>query len=484
MDDNGGNQSMPSRTAMSWESLIPDSFINTAYIPSLKIMVTAGSFVRYRHCHVGRIVKIVNSIELVPNNECKQVHLIASPEGAEEIPVQYVKVNIFNDRQVMTGQFNFPTSNHDRFDTGWQRIVQTDKFLWIPSHAIAGLAFVAFENNDDDVFDDCKGMSFFYITKYRITETGDVSLIPLHECPPFPGQMEKFKRLWSLDYCELFFNTIRQIRFEMQKILCRIAQSQGDFSAKNTKMHVPSCSWYFIKNTMAAEGVDSISTVRYSQPRVFLSWGLSYHSCRSTGFLDVLRFDTAKKMEVFRRVFGKMSGYGVRKKRPRYSDGPLFLSLNDVLNVVACSSSADDQDGNDSIDNTRFQRFGVVDDGIDLLYNMSEASLQISLRYRKQVVTSEALASLADVGVCNPAIMQSASQSNSDNNAVTHVSKDMEFIEGMYVMRVDEVRDSVVYARKVYKLDSNGRTAKVNALEVLAYRDVQAVHQKIQQMLE
>ena len=372
MDDNGGNQSMPLRTAMSWELLIPDSFINTAYIPSLKIMVTAGSFIRYSHCHVGRIVEIVNSIELVPNDEFE---LIVSPEGTEamleeEIPVQYAKVNIFNNRQVMARQFNFPTSNHDRYDTGWQRIVQTDKFRWIPSHAIAGLAFVAFENNDGDVFDDCKGMSFFYIAKYRITETGDVSLIPLHECPPFPGQMEKFKRLWSLDCCELFFNTIRQIRFEMQRILCRIAQSQGDFSARNTKMHIPSCSWYFIKSAVAAEGVDSISTVRYSQPRVFLSWGLSYHSCRNTGFLDVLRFDTAKKMEVFRHVFGMMSGYGVRKKRPRYSDGPLLLSLNDVLNVVACSSSADDTD------NAPFQRFGVVDDGIDLLYNVSEATLQ------------------------------------------------------------------------------------------------------------
>jgi hypothetical protein len=118
-------------------------------------------------------------------------------------------------------------------------------------------------------------MSFFYITKYRITETGAVSLISLHECPPFPGQMEKFKRLCSFDCCELFFNTIQQIRFEMQRILCPIAQSQGDFSARNTKMHIPSCSWYFIKSAVAAEGVVSISTVRYSQPRVFLSLGPS-----------------------------------------------------------------------------------------------------------------------------------------------------------------------------------------------------------------
>jgi hypothetical protein len=184
-------------------------------------------------------------------------------------------------------------------------------------------------------------------------------------------------------------------------------------------------------------------------------------------------------MEVFRHVFGMMSGYGVRKKRPRYSDGPLLLSLNDVLNVVACSSSADDTD------DAPFQRFGVVDDGIDLLYNVSEATLQISVRYRKQVVTSELLGSLVTVGVCDPAAMQSACQNDNENDAIAFLSEGMEFIEGMYVMRVTEVRDSVVYARKMYKLDSNGRTSKVNALEVLVYRDVHAVHQKIQQrMLE
>ena len=179
-----------------------------------------------------------------------------------EIPVQYVKVNIFEDREVLAQQFCIPSSHHDQFDTGWQIIVQINQVQWVPLHAIAGLAFVAFEDDDKDVFDDCRGMSSFYIAKHRISETGAVSLIPVQECPPFPGRMESFKKLWSVHHCELFFDTIRQIRFEMQRILCRIAQSQGDFSSKNTKMHLPSCSWPFIQNSMAAEGVESISTVR------------------------------------------------------------------------------------------------------------------------------------------------------------------------------------------------------------------------------
>lgn len=486
MTDNGDvTLTNTTRPSTSWESLTPTSFKNTVYIPSLKILVTAGSFVRYSsstghgsQC-VGRIVEVVTSIDLVPNDERLSLIHLAPPGGtlANEIPVQFAKVNIFQDRQSFSSCI-FPAVENDRFH-GWQRIVQVDTFDWIPSYLIVGLAFVAFEDYDA-AFDDCKGMSNFYVAKYRITGRSNVSVIPRHTCPPYPGRIESFQKLWSVDYCELTFNTIRQIRQEMQRILCRIAQSQGDFSMKNTKLHLPSCTWYFIKNAMAAEGVDCISTVKYSQPRAFLSWGLAYHSCRHTGYLDVLRFDTAKKLNAFRGLFGKMAGYGVRKKRPRYSDGPFLLSLNDVLNAVVCPSSEEEGDGSD--DET-FQRFGITDDGIDLAYDSQEGTLQISLRYRKFVVTNESLHSLADVGVMNP--RKQAHHLQSGNDVIRNIIPGMEFIDGKFVMRIHEVRDAAVHAKKVYMiLDSSGRTSKVNALEIVVYRDVETVLQKIHEMLE
>lgn len=140
---------------------------------------------------------------------------------------------------------------------------------------------------------------FMLATKYRISGEGNVSVIPRHTCPPFPGQIKSFHKLWSVDYCELTFNAIRHIRQEMQQVLCRVAHSQGDFTVKNKKLQQPSCTWYFIKNAMAAGGVESISTVKYSQPQAFLSWGLVCHSRRRTGCLDVLHFDTAKKLDFF-----------------------------------------------------------------------------------------------------------------------------------------------------------------------------------------
>lgn len=486
----------------NWESLIPTSYKLTAYIPSLKTSVTAGSFVRYytgiegdkdheshtSTCRVGRILEVVASLDMVPNGERHQLMNVAAPLPANiEIPIQYVKMNHFQDRRSLS-ECNFPSSLEDNQNAGWQSIVQTDILSWMPSNLIEGLAFIAFAD-DHDAFDDCKGMCHFYFAKYRIESgTGVVSLIPKHMCPPFAGQIDDFCTLWSVDFCQMAFHTIRHIRQEMQKILCRVAQSQGDFAAKNVKVYLPSCAWCFIKDSMASKGVHSLATVKFSRPRVSLSWGLSYCSHRQTGYLDILRFDTDKKMEVFRSLFGAMAGFGVRKKRPRYSDGRFPLSINDVINVVVCRCSAEQQgNGNTStfLNDETFQRFGVTEDGIDLSYDANESTLQISLRYRKLVVTRDSLHLLESVGVVASSGATKEPGHDADepgDGALIHqIIPGMEFIDGDYILRIHEIRGSVIHAKRWYKIvDTTGRTVRVHALEVMIYRDIEAVHRMIQ----
>ncbi|KAI2500990.1 hypothetical protein MHU86_13464 [Fragilaria crotonensis] len=277
----------------------------------------------------------------------------------------------------------------------------------------------------------------------------------------------------------------------MQRILCRVAQSQGNFAVKNTKLQVPSCTWHFIKDTLTTKGIES-NTVKFSQPRSFLSWGLVYNSCRHTGYLDVLRFDTVCKLQVFRAFFGNMAGFGVRKKRPKYSDGRFLLTVNDVLNVVSCPSQEQVDDNNTNC--LPFQRFGVTEDGIDLAYDASEGTLQIVLRYRKVVVTSESIQSLADVGVAavvgvNKPKMGCAliNMSAQSLEMLSCVAPGMEFIDNLYVMRVQDVFKSTgeIRAKKVYKIhETTRRTTNVNTMELVTYTDVAFVYQQIQEMLE
>ena len=98
-DDNDGS--------CTWASLIPTSFNFTLYIPLLKISVTAGSFIRYTSVgdeamphHVGRVIEIVASEDLVPGPERPQLLQHVPPPNQyndDRVVVQYAKVNIFKD---------------------------------------------------------------------------------------------------------------------------------------------------------------------------------------------------------------------------------------------------------------------------------------------------------------------------------------------------------------------------------------------------
>ena len=472
--------------------------MNTLYIRSLKISVTAGSFITYDDSRsgdgegsqkVGRIVEVVTSIDLVPHRErhplIQEYHAAASQDRSasqNDFPVQFAKVNVFEDRKFFTG-CHFPESD-DRYE-GWNRIVQVNKFFWMPSYCIGGLASVAFEN-DDSLDDHClKGMTNFFVVKYRISGDGEeVSVIPPHAFPPFPGQIKRFQNVWSVDYCKLTFNVICQVRQEMQRILCRVAQSQGDFTLKTSKMQLPSCSWHFIKKAMAAGGVKSICDVKYSHPHAFLSWGLVYNSRRCTRYVDVLRFDTPKKLDVFCSLFGtSMAGYGVRKKRPRYSDAPFPLAVHDVVNAVCPSETTDaEDDESECLSGSLFQRVGIPEDGIDFTYDSTEGTLLITLRHQKVVVSNESLTLLAGAGVRESGACRDLSNSA---DRISNIIPGMEFIDGTYMMRVHEVRRSgVIHAMKAYKILAQGTTAKVYPLEIVVYSDVETVYRKIQAMLE
>ena len=286
---------------------------------------------------------------------------------------------------------------------------------------------------------------------------------------------------------------------DMQRILCRVAQSQGDFCSRTVKAQLPSCTWFFIKNAMARHGIESTLGVKNSQPRILLSWGLSYHSLRHTGHLDVLRFDTEAKLVAFRELFGHTSGYGVRKKRPKYSEGRSLLYINDVINVVSCTNLKERQQpqgtgGQDVGINTsdescwRSFRNGMIQDGIDLAYDGDEGILQVVVRYHKVVVTADedTLLRLRHVGV-SFALLDEGRQHTSTmtlpHAAPISILPGMEFLDHSYVMSVVSVTVSEIRARKVYKVLHDLTTVRAIDTGVVIYTDTAYVLNQIQEML-
>lgn len=342
---------------------------------------------------------------------------------------------------------------------------------------------------DEDVstgaFDDCRGMHNFFVLKHRIAQGGTISAIPQHACPPFPGCIEGFHEYWCIDQCKLIYNNIRQIRVDKQRILCRVAQSQGDL-----KLQLPSCSWFYIKNAMARRGIVSTSHVKNSQPQTILSWGLCYQSLRHTGHLDVLRFDTQTKLVAFREVFGHTSGFGVRKKRPKYSDGRSLLCINDVINVVSCnlddSQQPQETDTSNSSESWQSFRNGVMQDGIDLAYDVEDGVLQVVVRYHKVVVNLDqgTLACLKSVGIGLTLGGSGDTLPSCTVASTASILPGMEFLDKSFVMRVVSVTASEIRARKVYKVLLDLTTMQSTDTSIVIYTDVSYVLHQIQEMLE
>ena len=224
-----GNSRMPrppsSYVAASWEEVIPSSFKMTLYLKSLKISITAGSFIMYERrqerlegesgAHtksIGRIIKVVDSIEGIDNPECLTALQASQQPTPHNVLVQqqYLKVNVFCDQSVISGNHysrqaetsqTSSTSADDIDETAsssWQRVVQLCQYDWIPSSAVAGLAFVLPDDVSNSMmvsqhgYDDCRGMFNAFLLKYRMDSTGHVSCIPVDSCPPFPCLLQGF----------------------------------------------------------------------------------------------------------------------------------------------------------------------------------------------------------------------------------------------------------------------------------------------------
>lgn len=456
-----------------WEALTPTSFQITLYVPCLKLTITAGSFVLFRKegstppCSlvVGRVIDVASSIDGLPQAEREA--LGPSPNG-----IMFANINVFKDRS-MCDVGCFPADDSLLSCSGWNNIVQVEDCHWVPSSAIAGLAFVFMDQDvTSNALEDCVGMDNFFVVKYRQARNGVVSPVRRDMCRPFAESMDNFHKIWSVDHCQIIFSCLCQIRRELQSLLCTVAQAQGDFSTRNSKIQVPGFCWYYIKNTMSQQGTTCIHAP-FTQRRSLLSWGLTYESRRHRGCLEILRFDTVEKLKNFRTLFGTIAGYGVRKKRPKYSEGKAYISLNDVLNVVFCQ----DESGESS---TLFTRFGVTRDGIDFVYEPLHGTLQIVVRYHKLVVRKESLEHLRSVGVTLPSISSAAIELNESINGIM---PNMEFMDGIYLMCVISVSDTEVRAKQKYKVVGE-RTMIVTDPDIVVYTDISSVTERIKEMLE
>ena len=114
-----------------------------------------------------------------------------------------------------------------------------------------------------------------------------------------------------------------------------------------------------------------------------------------------------------------------------------MLNINDVINVSHFPVDEVDNNGRDhSATNCTFQRYGVMEDGIDLTYDVKDGVLKVVVRCRKLVVTKESIPFLRGVDFAAVIIYMSGTYFK--------ISPGMEFMDSAYLMRITSVTDNDV----------------------------------------
>ena len=168
-----------------------------------------------------------------------------------------------------------------------------------------------------------------------------------------------------------------------------------------------------------------------------------------------------------------------------------MLNINDVINVVRFPLDDEVDDGRqDQSADGIFQRYGVMEDGIDLVFDANDGVLQVVVRYQKMVVTKESMPFLTAVGVLFRGDDYEFHPGNNINSAATPdtstcISTGMEFMDRGYLMRVKAGANDVVYARRTYKLVGH-RSVRVYGCDndhIVTYTDIADINNRIQEML-
>ena len=103
----------------TWETLNTMSFNGSVYVSCLKLSITCGSFILYYNKtdddaprpQVGRVLEVVSSIDMVPQSDhfpaIQEQFQKGSATSRDEIPVQFLKVNVFKNRELLPDRY-FP----------------------------------------------------------------------------------------------------------------------------------------------------------------------------------------------------------------------------------------------------------------------------------------------------------------------------------------------------------------------------------------
>jgi hypothetical protein len=292
-----------------------------------------------------------------------------------------------------------------------------------------------------------QGMVNVYLLRYDVS--GDD--VPQSEFFSFPSQQISF---CGVCIASSVWKSLVSIQEELHRLMGRVSERQGIFCvARGVVRGLPLYSWRYIRNV--ASGIEVISTTRSQSKRIFHS-GLELTSKRVKKSCVLIRFETHSDIYCLIHLLGDTAIADVRKRRPKLGTSHA-LQRDDAINTIVGLPDNQPHVGDDA----RVFRRRTNADGVDFEYSADDATLHLTVRYRKYQVRRNSDGDLVDCPseylarlinrqkVCREVDEQDEDAAATD---VNHINVGAEFPLGDLLYRVTEHRilEGVVYAACVY----------------------------------
>ena len=200
---------------------------------------------------------------------------------------------------------------------------------------------------------------------------------PVEGLVPFPS-MHLLHQHATTCYSQRIWTSLEMLRDLLVKTLNSYSQHQGDFARKSQKVpYFPPEAWDYLSVCSFKRGLSVVAFhTRSLRSRLFGPMKAS--SFRVERAAELLRFETRDDLHLFRSLFGELSTYGIRRRRPKIGQ-ILCITENTAMHAVI---------GSETKEQVTSANMRTLHDGIDLIYDGVE--LKVNVRYRCFLFQSDA----------------------------------------------------------------------------------------------
>jgi hypothetical protein len=213
-------------------------------------------------------------------------------------------------------------------------LVNITKIAKVNIASIKGLAFVFLESDVNNHIYYIQGMTNAFIIRFKFCiEKRDLVSLDNSSFHCFPDLHPVHRMAWNECYGRTIYTSIDHLRQQIWRFLCRYGASQGIFPRQLIQLYYPTQFTNYLCNFLVLAQVPfEVKTLQEPQHRVESKF--IYRMVSASQEYKLFNLDTAERVELFGRLIGATSIFGIRKRKPKLGSEVSTKRL-DAINVLS-----------------------------------------------------------------------------------------------------------------------------------------------------